>query len=146
MRANRCTQAEDRLAELAAHPDGEVLARRLKADVKACDTPKPVRGEPARAQIGSLDIKEGNAAAIKAAVRAQSGRLAQCASLHDLRVAGRALLNLRLTVTASRASVRIRHSSTGNSRFDACAQSAVRQSAVTGDGLVDVPVLIKRAR
>ncbi|MGK0358511.1 MAG: serine/threonine protein kinase [Bradymonadia bacterium] len=143
VRAGRCAQAQARLEVLEAHAEGDAPARRLKAAVMDCEAPGAVGGEPARAQLGNLDIREGDASVIKAAVRAQTARLARCVTQHDLRVAGRALLNLRLTVSSSRASVRVRHSSTGNARFDACAQSAIRQSALIGDAQVDVPVLIK---
>lgn len=145
VRAERCAQAESRLEALAAHPNGATHARRLAGQVERCAAPKPTRGSVARVQIGNLDIKRGDASVIKRAVDAQRARLSGCGQQHGLRVVGRALLNLRLSVSHGRASVRVRHSSTGNARFDACAQSAIRQSAVAGDAQVDVPVLIKPA-
>lgn len=143
--ANRCRQAKRLFKTLSGLAKAQRYVRQVEDKVSTCGAAPPVaKGDPARVQIGNLDVTAANPRAAETAVKRRQQALTTCAIRHDLKVQGRAILNLRLEFGGGRTrGARIRHSSTKNRRFDACALTALRLTEVAGEARVDVPLLIK---
>jgi hypothetical protein len=144
VRAERCATARTLFKRLKALPDAKRWVDKAEEPVSECGKQPEPKGVPARVQIGNLDVRKGDRGQVKAGINARARAVETCALRHDLLVDGRAILNLRLSFSGGRtAGARIRHSSTRNRRFDACALTAMRLSEVSGEAEVDVPLLIK---